>query len=248
MVLEFANTYAHGPFLNMQVLIITPHLLRGSMVSHALRRENISSLIFSPKQLHEEVYLSVDVILVLQNSEGGSLKAMEKFLYGFSQKIPILLLGANKSIFKDRDPLLIKRCILLENEFPFDALSSLLKELVVRGEKAEQKIKLGAVILDKEKRKLLSKKNVIQFTKKEYFLFELLLSNMGQIISRERIIDYVWDKRQYVGANTIDVYVSRLRKKLQISPKNILIRTIPCLGYEMQMQSTNDDSADLQLI
>ena len=69
---------------------------------------------------------------------------------------------------------------------------------------------------------------------KEFFLFELLSKNQGHIISRERIIDYVWDKHHYVAPNTIDVYVSRLRKKLRTLKKHWNISTIPCLGYSLE--------------
>ncbi len=220
----------------MQVLIVTHHLLRGSMLGHALRRENISSLVFSPNQLKEEGYLSFDALLLVQAGE-NSLKNLAGFLNGFSVKIPIFLIGTSHYLFKKEDLLLAKRCILVSEEISLEELSSFLRDSIQRKEPTSGKVHCGTLTLDKEKRKLSSEESTVQLTKKEFFLLELFLSNAGQIISRERIVEHVWDKRQFVGSNTIDVYVSRLRKKLKLSRNNPMIRTVPCLGYEFQLHN-----------
>ncbi len=57
--------------------------------------------------------------------------------------------------------------------------------------------------------------------------------NVGQVTTRDNIAEYVWDKRNFVAQNTIDVYISRLRRKLQIKSGRSLIETVPCLGYKL---------------
>jgi len=65
--------------------------------------------------------------------------------------------------------------------------------------------------------------------KKEYDLLEYLVRNKDRVISRCELLDHVWDYREYVGSNTIDVHIKRLRDKLH--DKNI-IETVHGIGYK----------------
>ena len=46
--------------------------------------------------------------------------------------------------------------------------------------------------------------------------------NAGEVTSRDTIIDYVWTRRNFISQNTIEVYISRLRKKIDSESKNLL--------------------------
>lgn len=67
----------------------------------------------------------------------------------------------------------------------------------------------------------------ITLTKKEFEILKLLLSHQGHVFSRDEILSRVWSDEVYVLDRTIDVNITRLRKKIGIYGKNIVTR----LGY-----------------
>jgi DNA-binding response OmpR family regulator len=72
----------------------------------------------------------------------------------------------------------------------------------------------------------------IVLTAREYALLEYLCRNEGAVISREEIAERVWDDRYDPCSNVIDVYVQRLRRKLDNGPRS-LIRTRRGAGYQL---------------
>lgn len=75
----------------------------------------------------------------------------------------------------------------------------------------------------------------VKLTNTEYKLLELLAKNKGKIMTKEILLDKLWDsKGNFVDENTLTVNIRRLRKKLEVDPKNpIYIRTIFGIGYVM---------------
>lgn len=81
--------------------------------------------------------------------------------------------------------------------------------------------------MDTAKKKTVIDNEEIQLTKKEFEILKLLLSNLGQVFSREEILSRIWTDEVYVLDRTIDVNITRLRKKIGPYGKNIITR----LGY-----------------
>lgn len=71
----------------------------------------------------------------------------------------------------------------------------------------------------------------IALTAKEFHLLYYLAKNAGTIVSRERILDNVWNINFDMNTNVIDVYINYLRKKIDKPYQNKLIHTIKGLGY-----------------
>ena len=68
-------------------------------------------------------------------------------------------------------------------------------------------------------------------TAKEYALLEFLVLNQGRVVGREQIAEHVWDERFDAFSNVIDVYVRRLRGKLDTGHAHRLIHTRRGEGY-----------------
>lgn len=74
----------------------------------------------------------------------------------------------------------------------------------------------------------------IELTKKEYQLFEFLIKNKNNVLTREQILNSVWGY-EYVGdTNVVDVYISYLRNKLEDSTSEKYITTVRGIGYMMK--------------
>lgn len=69
---------------------------------------------------------------------------------------------------------------------------------------------------------------------KEYQIMEMLLSNPGQILPKERFIEKIWGYESDVEYNNIEVYISFLRKKLTAIHSTVQIRTARGIGYFLE--------------
>ena len=74
---------------------------------------------------------------------------------------------------------------------------------------------------------------LIELTAIEYALLEFMLRHVGQVVSREQIIDHVWNADFDSGSKLIEVYIYQLRKKIDEGHAVKLIHTVRGLGYRM---------------
>lgn len=94
-------------------------------------------------------------------------------------------------------------------------------------EKAPEQITYQTLVIDITKKKVSIDEEEIGLTKKEFEILFLLLQNKGRVFSREDILSRIWSDEVYVLDRTIDVNITRLRKKIGIYGKRIVTR----LGY-----------------
>jgi len=121
---------------------------------------------------------------------------------------------------------------------PFDP-----RELVIRVNKLVGKI-------EDEKRKVYVYKNVeintekhiitedgieLELSKKEYDLMLYLMENKGIVVTREKILDKVWSSNYYSGDRSVDVYIAKLREKIESLAKDI--KTVKGVGYKLEEEN-----------
>jgi two-component system, OmpR family, response regulator RegX3 len=93
-------------------------------------------------------------------------------------------------------------------------------------------IEIGPLRLDRSRRAAVLEGAELELTRKEYELLELLMSEAGSVITRERLIDEVWDVNWFGSTKTLDVHVSGLRRKLGDSPDTPrFIHTVRGVGF-----------------
>ncbi len=97
----------------------------------------------------------------------------------------------------------------------------------VETEKAPEQITYQTLTIDITKKKVSIDNEEVALTKKEFEILFLLLQNKGRVFSREDILARIWSDEVYVLDRTIDVNITRLRKKIGIYGKRIVTR----LGY-----------------
>lgn len=98
----------------------------------------------------------------------------------------------------------------------------------------ENLLSMGLYQFDKKNMILTTREHSIQLSNKEADLLFLLLSNENKTLEREHILEAVWgDQGDYVG-RTLDVFISKLRKKLQADP-NLKIINVRGVGYRFVM-------------
>jgi DNA-binding response OmpR family regulator len=93
-------------------------------------------------------------------------------------------------------------------------------------------LEVGPVHLDRARRAVSMGGNDLDLTRKEFELLALLMSEAGTVISRERLIDEVWDVNWFGSTKTLDVHVSSLRRKLgDDSADPRFIHTVRGVGF-----------------
>ncbi|MEZ4620054.1 MAG: response regulator transcription factor [Caldilineaceae bacterium] len=78
----------------------------------------------------------------------------------------------------------------------------------------------------------------IELTAKEYAILEMLMRNPGQVLSRDQIIDHVWNMDYDGESKLIEVYIYNLRKKIDNDFPQKLLQTVRGLGYRIRNHET----------
>ena len=89
-------------------------------------------------------------------------------------------------------------------------------------------------MFDREKMQVQRRGVDVALTAKELALLELLMSAPGRMFSRERILSNVWGSHEDPLTNVVDVYIRRLRAKIDEEGQASLIQTVRGLGYKIQ--------------
>ncbi len=147
--------------------------------------------------------------------------------------IPIIMLTAKsssmdkiKGLNDGADDYIIK---------PFDVL-----ELISRinaifrrvGNKASSIIAHGDIVIDTDKHKVTVAEEIITLTFKEFELLKVLIENKGKVLSREKLMNVVWETDADVETRTVDVHIRTLRQKLKSCAE--YIETVRNVGYKVE--------------
>jgi two-component system alkaline phosphatase synthesis response regulator PhoP len=87
------------------------------------------------------------------------------------------------------------------------------------------RLKIAGLELDQEKKKLFMEGARVDLTPHEYYIMRLFLNNTGKVFTREEILNYAWKENISVLDRTVDVHITRLRKKLGDYGKFIISRS-----------------------
>jgi DNA-binding response OmpR family regulator len=148
---------------------------------------------------------------------------------------PILMLTARDSI-EDRvkgldsgaDDYLIK-------PFAFSELLARIRALLRRESLSKTpKIEVGDLILDTLTREAWHGKRKIELTTKEYSILEYFMSHPNMVITRTMLEENAWDYEYDSMSNIIDVYIRRLRRKIDGEGEDSLIQTVRGAGYRLK--------------
>ncbi len=94
-------------------------------------------------------------------------------------------------------------------------------------------LKIGPLVLDRQSLRVLRGDEEIHLTAKELAILELLMTHPGTLFSRERILSNVWGLNMDPLTNIVDVYIGKLRKKIDGGSPASMIETVRGLGYRL---------------
>jgi len=145
---------------------------------------------------------------------------------------PILILTAKDQLDDKVKGLNTGADDYLVKPFAFRELLARVKALTRRPKKSINSVlRAGDLSLDSVNFKVERKRKEIKLSKREFSLLEYLLRNKRRVVSKEQIINHVWDYDANVLPNTVEVYVGYLRKKIG---KPDVIETVRGFGYKIK--------------
>lgn len=151
-------------------------------------------------------------------------------------KIPILMLTARDSVKNRVEGLNAGADDYLVKPFEFEELLARIKALLRRPpEPAASELTCGSLMLNPQSRVVRRARTELTLSAKEYALLEFLIRNKGSIVTKQQIIDHVWDMDLDPFSNTVDVYIGYVRNKVDRAfPKETpLIKTVKGMGYRL---------------
>ncbi len=125
----------------------------------------------------------------------------------------------------------------LTKPFAFAELVARVKALGRRrSQTASPILKVGDLEFDTIKRRVRIGEHVVALSPKEKMLLELLMRNAGQVVTRDMIAETVWDSDYKALTNLIEVFVNRLRQKIDPRSDRSLIVTVRGVGYTIRAE------------
>ena len=149
--------------------------------------------------------------------------------------VPILMVTARDAVESRIQGLDSGADDYLVKPFDFGELLARLRALIRRGRQPllPERLAIGPLVLDTRGRRARVRNRAVPLTAKEYALLEYLARRAGDVVSRGDIAEHVWDEHYDPLSNVVDVYVQRLRRKLDAPGSPSLIRTRRGEGYEL---------------
>lgn len=183
--------------------------------------------------LAENVYDLVILDLMLPYHDGFEIT---QFIRKQSRQTPILILTARQSMDDRLKGLRMGADDYLTKPFSLDELLLRVHRILERKtwykEGRPEIFQLGAITIDFNSLKIIKGKQVISLTPLEAKALKYLLEHRGKVISRQELLQKVWDVDPEVETRTVDIFVARLRKYLDDDPSRPhWIQSVRGVGY-----------------
>ncbi len=206
-------------------------------IAFALRREGyLTNSAYSLREAREKLEERMHLVLLDINlPDGDGREFLGSVLAG--QPAPVLLLTARDT---EEDMLQGFRAgcdDYITKPFSMPVLLMKIAAVLKRSEGVSRQIYTnGELLYDFENKTLTRRGEAVELTALECRLMELFLHNRGIVLTRERILDRIWDAdERFVESRTLNVTIRRLRVKVEENPEEpIYIKTVFGLGYKWE--------------
>lgn len=216
----------------MHILIIEDEKGIVDFLQQGLEEEGytISTAFNGEEGLKKALEFSVDLVLLdwmlpkMQGIDVCKNIRIEK------SNLPVIFLTAKDTVQETIEGLKAGANDYIKKPFSFEELLERIK-IHFRTKDEIKILTLGYITIDKSKFQVFVDNKEVSLTQREFELLEYLIKNKGQVCTRTNIIEDVWDIHFEYDTGVIDVFMNAIRKKLNLSKDQELIKTIRGVGY-----------------
>ena len=221
---------------NHRILLAEDEPKLGQIVQEELTREGYHTDVAYDGLVAEKLFKEHQYSLVLLdvNLPYKNGLALCKEFREARKSIPIIMLTALGEISDKMDAFNLGADDYIVKPFHFTELFARIKVFLKRSEpgtEQTEKLVISDLEIDLLNKTVTRGSNNINLTAKEFALLALLAKSKGKVISKQDILEKVWGLSFDTGTNTIEVYISFLRNKIDKPFENKLIHTKPGFGY-----------------
>lgn len=216
----------------MKILIIEDEVGIASFLKQGLEEEGYEVIIGKDGEIGLQLALTQNPDLILLDWMLPKKNGLEVCL-AFRKKnmqIPIIFLTAKDTVQETIEGLKAGANDYIKKPFSFDELVERIK-IHFRLQTESKILTLDSIKLNKNTYQVFVNKQEVFLTQREFELLEYLIVNKGKVCTRISIIEDVWGIHFEYDTGVIDVFMNALRKKLNLSKENELIKTIRGVGY-----------------
>jgi two-component system copper resistance phosphate regulon response regulator CusR len=221
----------------MRILLVEDEPSAARFIAKGLREATYAVDVASDgasaaEQCHQTDYDAVVLDLMLPGRDGLSVC---RELRASGSDVPVLMLTARDAVESRVQGLDAGADDYLTKPFDFRELLARLRALTRRERRplAAERITVGAVAIDVPGRRVFRGSVEVALTSREYALLEYLARHAGNVVGRAEIAEHVWDEHYDAFSNVVDVYIQRLRRKLDPPDGPSMIRTRRGQGYQL---------------
>ncbi|WBO21397.1 response regulator transcription factor [Sphingomonas abietis] len=217
----------------MRLLIVEDDLELAEAVKAGLGRRGLS-LDHAPSCGDAEAMLGAmtygAIVLDLGLSDGDGLDLLRKVRAG-EHSVPIMILSARGDIPDRLSGLNAGADDYLVKPFDMDELAARLRALLRRGALQESQLTIGNLQFDRFSRELSIDGVSVGLSAREGEIMELLLRRPERVVTKRYVEDQLFGMDEGLGSNAVEVYIHRLRRKLEKREATAHIETIRGVGY-----------------
>lgn len=216
----------------MHILIVEDEKGIVDFLKQGLEEEGytISAASDGEEGLKKAIELPIDLVLLdwmLPKMQGIDVC---KNIRKEKSNLPIIFLTAKDTVQETIEGLKAGANDYIKKPFSFDELLERIK-IHFRTKDEIKVLTLGNIKIDKSKFQVFVENKEVSLTQREFELLEYLIKNKGQVCTRTNIIEDVWDIHFEYDTGVIDVFMNAIRKKLNLTKDQELIKTIRGVGY-----------------
>jgi len=220
----------------MRILLIEDERKVASFIARALRENSYAVDIAETgeKGLEHATDVTYDAILLDVRLPGMNGLEVCRELRQQGIEAPVLMLTARGLVEQRVAGLDAGADDYLAKPFALAELLARVRALVRRGfHSANAKLHYADLALDRHRRRAMRGSEIIPLTTKEFALLELFLLHAPELVTRSEIIEHVWDCHFDSETNLVEVYINRLRQKIDENRAAKLIHTVRGVGYRL---------------
>ncbi len=224
----------------MRVLLVEDERRVASFIARALRENAYAVDVAETGEAGLEMARSSSYDAILLDIRLPGLSGLEvcRKLREAEVETPILMLTARGLVEERVEGLDAGADDYLAKPFALAELLARLRALMRRNlGRSGAKLRYADLEVDRHRRRVLRNGSPILLTSKEFALLEFLMLRAPEIITRSEIVEHVWDCHFDSTSNLVEVYINRLRQKIDHDQPHKLIRTVRGVGYSLRLEA-----------